>query len=953
MSEWIAYVRARLRLSGLRAEREVEVVEDLARQLEDAYADALARGAAEPDARSAAHQHISDWQTLGRDVERSERWKESRMTEGQPAVSTRNAAPGRPALVAIGSDVLQDVIYGLRMFRKRPGVTAVSLLTLALGIGANTAIFSVIDAVMLRALPVRHPDELVLLKWTATKRPSLHNSSSYGDCANQFVDVRASGCSFSHPFLSDVVAQSTSFTGVAAFANAGQITITGHGAAGLARGQYVSGGYFDTLGVQPAAGRILHLADDTPGAPPAIVLSHGYWQRNFAGDPQIVGQTLFVNGKPFTIAGVAEPRFTSLTPGVVRDLWIPLSFKPQLVERFDPKNDNAYSWWIVIVARLRPGVRTAAAQAEIVGLFRNDTLLGPKPIFREADNPSVLLLPAQTGLVGVRARFSQPLDILMAVVGAILLIACANVAGLMISRAAARQKEMAIRLSLGASRARIVRQWLTESVVLAVFGGALALILATWASRLLAAMMGTMAGRPDLGLNISLDARVFAFTTSISFLAGILFGIAPAVRGTQVELTPALKDALGRAAGARRRLSAGGALVVAQVALTVVVLIGAGLLVRTLQNLRGVDAGFQTQNLLTFGIDMTLARARSTTADQVSADLQRQFSELPGVVGVSYAEDVLLSGSSSSNSFPKPGASDHTDGEANRLAVGPHFFDTLRLSIRAGRDFRADEYAAAAARRNAPASDGAKDMSPVPAIVNELFVKTYFPQVDPIGQTFGASKTPEYAFAGWVIVGIVSDAKYDDLRKEVVPTFYVPISGAGYFALRTAGDPATVVSSIRAIAQRMDLPVFAVKTETEQIDELLYQERLVAQLSGFFGLLALALASIGLYGLLSHDVSRRTREIGIRMALGAPRATVLRLVVGHGATLALIGAALGTIAGVGATRYLGSLLYGVGPADPATLAAVAVLLVAVSVAACLIPARRATRVDPLIALRYD
>jgi predicted permease len=950
MSEWIAYVRARLRLSGLRPEREVEVVEDLAQQLEDAYADALARGAAEPDARSAARQHISDWQALGRDVERSERWKESRMTEGQQAVSNRNAAPGRPALVAIGSDVLQDVIYGLRMFRKRPGVTAVALLTLALGIGANTAIFSVIDAVMLRALPVRDPDKLVLLKWTATKRPSLHNSSSYGDCPTQFVDVHASGCSFSHPFLSDVVAQSTSFTGVAAFASAGQITITGHGAAGLARGQYVSGGYFDTLGVQPAAGRMLQLADDTSGAPPAIVLSHGYWQRNFAGDPQIVGKTLFLNGKPFTIAGVAEPRFTTLTPGAVRDLWIPLSCKSQLVERFDPKNDDAGSWWIVIVARLRPDVSVPAAQANIDGLFRNDTLQGAKPLFREGDNPSVVLLPAQTGLVGLRARFSQPLDILMAVVGAILLIACANVAGLMISRAAARQKEMAIRVSLGASRARIVRQWLTESVVLAVSGGAFALILATWASRLLAAMMGTMAGRPDLGLNISLDARVLAFTMGISFLAGLLFGIAPAVRGAQVELTPALKDALGRASGVRRRLSAGGALVVAQVALTVVVLIGAGLLVRTLQNLRGVDAGFQTQNLLTFGIDMTLARARSTTADQVSADLQRQFSELPGVVGVSYAEDVLLSGGSSSTTFPKPGAVDKTDGEANTLAVGPHFFDTLRLPILAGRDFRADEYAAAATRRNGPAPDGPRL---IPVIVNELFVKTYFPKVDPIGQTFGASKTPEYTSAGWVVVGIVSDSKYDDLRKEVVPTFYVPISGAGYFALRTARDPATVVSSIRAIAQRMDLPIFAMKTETEQIDELLYQERLVAQLSGFFGLLALALASVGLYGLLSHDVSRRTREIGIRMALGASRASVLRLVVGHGATLGLIGAAIGTVAGVGATRYLGSLLYGVGSADPATLAAVAVLLVAVSVGACLIPARRATRVDPLIALRYE
>jgi predicted permease len=947
MSDWVAYVHAHLRLTGLTPAREREIVEDIARQLEDAYEEALARGASAPDARAAAHRHITDWPDLAREVERAERAGRLHMMGWNQRPSDASPGPRRSLVVSMWSDLLHDVAYGFRMFRAHPGVTAVALLTLALGIGANTAIFSVVDAVMLRALPVRDPDHLVLLQWTAKKQPSNRNSSTYGDCPKRQPGANPSECSFSHPFLRTFVAGNTSFTGVAAFANAKQVSMTGHGAATLARAEYVSGDYFTTLGVPPAAGRTLEAADDAPGAPAAMVLGYAYWQRVFAGDPRIVGQTLSLNGRPFTVAGVADPRFTHLTPGYVFDLWIPLSSKPQLVEPWDPKSDDAASWWIVIVGRLKPDVGAAAAQAEATGLFRHDAMNGDTPLFRGADDPKVVLLPAQTSLAGIRgAFFSTPLDIIIAVVGAILLIACANVGGLMMARAAARQNEMAIRLSLGASRARLVRQGLTESATLAVLGGALALVLAHWTTRLLVLMMGTMAGGRDLGLNTSVDVRVFLFTLGLSLLAGILFGIAPAWLGTQVELTPALKDGSGQAARARRRLRAGSVLVVTQVALTVIVLMGAGLLVRTLQNLRSVDAGFQTTNLLTFGIDLSLARTRGTTANQLSQDLERQFAELPGIVAVSYSNDVLLARSSYSSGFSKPGAS-AVKAEAEWLAVGPHFFETLGLSILAGRDFRPEEYATPAP---SPTWSPRGPEAPTPVLVNQMFVKTYLPTVYPIDQVFGASTRWG---GGWQIVGVVSDSKYDDLRKDVVPTYYRPLGGARYFEVRTARDPASVVPSIRSIAQRMDLPLFDMKTEAQQIDELLSQERLVAQVSGFFGLLALVLASIGLYGLLSHEVSTRTREIGIRMALGAPRASVLRLVVGQGVSLGCIGVGVGAVAGIGATRYLHSLLFGVGSGDPMTLASVTALLIGVSVAACIIPARHATRVDPLAALRHE
>ena len=955
MRDWIAYVRSNLRLASrdsagnLRPERQAEIVEDLARQLEDAYREALQAGASNAKALEIAERHVSDWEQLARELMRTERGRESAMAIWQQHAEDRGVRTrGASSLVA---DLRQDIFFGLRVLRKSPGFTAVAILTLALGIGANTAIFGLIDAVMLRSLPVRDPQHLMLFKWTANRRTNLHNSSSYGDCPSKYSDTSASGCSFSFPFMNEVMAQSSIFSSVGAFAGTGRFNITGNGPASTARAQYVSGSYFETLGVRQALGRLFQPSDDTASSAPVVVLSYSYWQESFGGDPAAVGRTIFITGKPYAIIGVTDATFTSLTPGSVQDVWLPISARRALTEHYNPKNEDAGSWWIVLVARLKSDVSVQQAQAGISVIFRNLAMHGDKPVFKDADaNPSVLLLPAQTALVGVRGRFSQPLYILMAVVGVVLLIACANMAGLMVSRAAARHKEIAIRLAIGAGRPRIIRQLLTESVTLSLLGAALGILIAQFGSKLLATLLSQYVGRRTLALNTHIDFRVLAFTAGVAILTGIIFGLVPALRGARVDLTPALKEGMGKsAAGAHaRRITSGNLFVVTQVALSVVVLVGAGLLVRTLQNLRNTDPGFQTQNILNFGVDATLARAHGVPIDNLFRDLQSQFEALPGVQSVSYSDTILLSGSSMTTSFPAPGKKNGEQGDAYVLPVGPKFFETLRIPMVAGRDFLPEDFAAAAKERG-----WSNEKYPTPALVNELFVKKYMPNMNPLGQTFGVQQIDERKDAGWIVVGVVRDAKYSSLRKEVPPTFYIPSGTGGEFQIRTAMNPEAVIPSLRGIAQKLDLPIVEVKTETQQIDELLYQERLVAQLSSFFGILALVLASIGIYGLLSYEVARRTREIGIRMALGARQSSVVKMVVGQGIVLAIAGAIVGGAVAVGVTRYLKSLLFGVTSSDPVTLIAAFVLLLLVAVAACFVPARRATRVDPLMALRYE
>jgi len=959
--------------------------------------------------------------------------------------------------------LLQDIRFGLRMLRKSPGFATVAILTLALGIGANTAIFSLIDAVMLRSLPVENPSQLVLLKWGARNEPNTHGYMSAGDCANDMGHgaQNPSGCSFSEPMFREI-AQANVFSGTAAFANSGRLNLTGNGPATVINGQLVSGDFFRTMGLKSAIGRLFDAADDTPSAGPVAVLNYGYWQSAFGGSRDVAGRTIELNNVPFTIIGVAEQRFTGIAPGSDYDVWLPLSdgqrISPSGPFRWNDRQADVAFWWLTIIGRLKPGTPLAQTQAVVSGLFRNEMLNGSVPLFhpgqmagapaprppagdgaqirhemviggtpapvrsksptslptppqpapgngpvqtsREtpggpmpqsagnkpvmmlapqgakpagsphpsemargpktlstaADNPEITLVPVQSGLTGSRTRYSNPLYVLMLAVGIILLIACANVAGLMLARAAARQKEMAVRLALGAGRARVVRQLLTESVMLSVLGGALGILFAYWGAHSIISFVSSNQPRP-LGFATGVDLRVLGFTVAISLLTGILFGIAPTFRSARVDLTPALKEGEGSSASSgrsgRRWFSIGNALVLAQVALAIVVLVGAGLLVRTLANLRSVDVGFDSHNILIFGIDPTLVGYKVPQVDSFYRDLQGRLSETAGVQSVSYSMMPLLSSSLMITSFHWPGAPQDQESEADALGVGPNFFETLHIPFLAGREFNASDFKLSAS------NDGATPTSaPTPVIVNQAFVEKYLGKEYPLGKHFGESAGDANgpASPGYEITGVVRDAKYSDLRREIHAMMYTPQHmGGASFELRTAADPQALLPAIREVVAQVNtnLPLFDVKTESQQIDRLLFQERLVARLSGFFALLALVLACVGLYGLLSYEVSRRTREIGIRMALGAHPGSVLKLVLRQGIVLAIVGAALGIGVALGVNRYLASMLYNVQPGDPVTIVSVAILLTLVALAACYIPARRATRVDPIIALRYE
>jgi predicted permease len=569
------------------------------------------------------------------------------------------------------------------------------------------------------------------------------------------------------------------------------------------------------------------------------------------------------------------------------------------------------------------------------------------------------LVPAAKALVGLRVLFSDPLHILMFAVGIILLIACANIGGLMLARATARQKEVAVRLAVGADRRRIVRQLLTESLLLAVLGGGLGILFASWGASALGAFLSSSQPQP-LGFTTHLDARVLGFTAAVSILTGLLFGVAPAFRSTRVDLTPALKEwADGSVRGPHiphHRFSLGDGLVVMQVALAIVVLAGAGLMVHTLANLRSLNPGFDSRNVLLFGIDPTLGGYKGARVDNVYRALRDQLAHLPGVVSASYSGVALLSGGrvSTTRDYYPPGSSVKSKLDTDYLSVGPNFFETMRMPLLIGQGFSSADFAVAATAN----SSSAPVLTPTPVIVNQAFVRRYFSGVNPLGQHFGQSeaKPGERESPGFEIIGVVRDAKYDSLRGEISPTTYAPLSGMGtYFELRTVRNPQSLIPDVRNVVSRLDknLPLFDIKTQSEQIDQILFRERLIARLSGFFGLLALLLACVGLYGLLSYEVARRTREIGIRMALGGHRADVLRLVVGEGLRLTLAGAIMGIVAALGLTRLLASFLFGVKPTDAATFAAVTALLSTIALIACYIPARRATKVNPIAALRYE
>jgi predicted permease len=868
------------------------------------------------------------------------------------------------------AELCADLRYGLRMLRKNPAFTTVVVLTLALGIGANTAIFSLIDAVMLRTLPVKQPEQLILLKWASQSQagtmPRFLRSLS-GD-ADQDEKGRFTSTSFSYPIVEEIRRGTPNlYSGVLAFAHADKLNLGVNGEAGLAVGEYVSGDYFSTLGVRPAIGRTITPADDAVGANPAVVISYEYWTRRLGRDPSLVGKAITVNGIPFTLAGVAAREFYGIQPGSAIDVWIPLRTQPLVVPaRPDARNgevskfEDQRDWWVQIICRLKSGVSEQQVTAALdVTLQQNVSRIPSRPGSHGTiqEVPHAQLASASKGLDSLRAEFSRPLAVLMTVVGLVLLIACANVASLLLSRAAMRQREIAMRLTLGAGRQRLIRQLLTESVLLAVAGGVLGVALAYWASDLLLAFMS--GGRNPVILHVSPNLHVLGFTVGISVLTGILFGLAPALRSIRLALAPALKEGgvniAGQGSQSRgMRLGLGKTLVVAQVALSLLLLIVAGLFIRTLSNLQNENFGFNHRNLLLFAIDPTQAGYKGERLQSFYDELRRRIKAIPGVQSASMSSHSLINdgmgidGISIQGYTPKAGdrceACDVGTVGVHINSVGPQFFETFGIPLVLGRTI--DE------------RDG--EAAPRVGVINSVLARRYFGRENPIGRRFGLGNSVKRGEIA--IVGVVGDTRYNRVRAEPPPTVYIPCTqrpdallSAMTFEVRTVGDPKGWIEAVRRTAQGLDrtLPLFNVKTQTEQIDQATFQERLFARLSSFFGLLALGLACVGLYGLMSSAVARRTNEIGIRMALGAPARQVLLMVLRETSWLAVIGIGTGLGAALMLTQFLHAMLFGLKPTDPFTLTGAALLLFAIAMLAGWIPARKASLIQPMQALRHE
>jgi predicted permease len=841
----------------------------------------------------------------------------------------------------------QDLRFGVRMLGKSPSFTFVAVLSLALGIGANTAIFSLVDAVLLKSLPVRNPEQLVVV------RP-VHG--------NQDRD-------FNFPIFREIARRQDALTGIFASGSVDilRASLEGYGELQLAgglRGRLVSGNYFSVLGVTAVRGRVFTEEDDqVPGVGgpqgPVAVISHGFWERQFARDVSILGRTITLNDAAFTIVGVTPREFFGEAVGVLPDIWLPIQMQPRLGTRSLLEVRTAT--WFRTMGRLKPGIDERQATTALTVLYRqllaDEIASGKGSLIHQApklEDVRVEFEPGSKGFAALRMRFSQPLRLLMAVVGLVLLIACCNVANLLLARSASRQKEIGIRLALGSGRGRLVRQLLTESMLLAIVGGIAGLLLAAWGSEFLLGL-ASAAGSP-IQLDLRPDWRVLAFTLAVSMLTGILFGLMPALVAAGVDLNPSLKESSGSQSGSPPRQRFSRTLVVWQVALSLVLLVGAALLVRSLQNLRAFDAGFERDNVLLLTVTADPAALKPPEIAALALQVHQRLNALPGVRSASLSGYALLSGSATTAPVRVPGSNvnPETDGEVRQNWVSNRYFETLGMKLLLGRDFGPEDTAT----------------SPKVAIINETMSRHYFGQQSPLGKLVYFPKSDALGryipFAAQLdrdqaveVVGVIRDAKYDNLRQRTPRMTYLPwVQGQGRVSaieVRTMGNPSAMTGQIRQALKEINsnLVLRSVRTLEDQVNRTLADERLIAKLLSFFGALALLLACVGLYGLMSYAVVRRTREIGIRMALGAQRAVMLRMILRETMLLVGIGIVLGVPGALAATRLVEKYLFGLKPTDPATIVLAALLMLAVATLAGYLPARRASRTDPTVALRYE
>ncbi len=832
--------------------------------------------------------------------------------------------------------VWHDVCFGLRQLRKSPGFTAVAVLSLALGIGANTAIFSLVNGILLKSLPVRNPDELRLINWTGQAWPGFGGSRDFSGNVGRTRSHKIYSGSFPYPAYRDFVEQVKGFSDIFAFSYLDDpVTISVRGVASLANGQMVSGNYFKGYGARVLIGRPITPEDDRPDAAPVAVLTYPFWRRVYGLDPHVLGQTLTVGNTGFTVIGVLPRSYVGPLAGERgTDFYVPMMAQPHVGE--DGWLSSYDAWWVQMMGRLAPGADEAQVLSSLEILFSR--VLNRSTV--EIDRPGIFLQKGRYGVLVNRHVMAQPLWYLQVIVGLVLLIACTNLAGLLLARGAARQHEMAVRAAMGAGRWHLIRQSLTESMILSMAGVCLGLVLSLW---IRAALTGFVINSSryqqfdqsvNSNIDLSVDANVLLFALAVGVLTAVLSGLFPALRAGNTNPSAGLKDSGSRGAP---RLRMGKALVSAQVGLSVILVVAGGLLCRTLINLYRTDTGFDAENLLLVPIRPYSSLSPPKDLNAFYGSLRQKVAEIPGVRSVALSCRTILGGQWWNRGISIPGRSDQQPRDSLALVVSEGYFATMGINLLQGRDFNVTD----------------TEDSQVVAVVNEEFARELFPGENPLGRFIMADELR------CQIVGLCSNQKYDSLRRDISPILYLNYRQFRFLYLtcevRSVLPPASLIPAVRRAIADVDrnLPLEGIKTQKLALKESLARERLFALLSGSLALLALALCCIGLYGLMAYNVGRRTGEMGIRKALGACPWDVAWPVFKEALILAAVGAIIGLVLALALVRMIRSMLYGIEPHDPFTMVGAAVVMVAVAALAAWIPARRAAKIDPMEALRYE
>jgi putative ABC transport system permease protein len=902
MPEWKQEIRGRLANLKLGPTREAEIVEELSQHLDDCYEEALANGATEAEAARRALAELSENDLLERELRQVER-----------------PAPREPVLLGLNrrynmlGDIWQDLRYAVRMLGKNPGFALTAVLTLGLGLGANTAIFSLINTALLRPLPVERPDRLVTL-----------NDGTY----------RGMLPAFSYPNYKDFRDRNDVFSGFMGYRFA-QLSLSHDGVNERLWGFLVTGNYFETLGVKAALGRVISAEDDRlPGAHPVAVISYKCWRQRFGGEAGVIGKNVIVNGQGYTIIGVAQPGFSGTEVIVAPEMWFPMTMQAQ-IELGSQWLDDRERKAVTLMGRLKPGVGVRQAQTALNSIASQ----------LEREYPDInkgmqveLFSPGLIGS-GMRGAILGFAGLLMIVVGMALLLVCANLANLLLARATERRHEIAVRLALGASRFRVIRQLLTESLLLALAGGVLGFLLAVWLAKLATALKLPI--DVPVVTELQVDIRVFIYACLVSLGAGLLFGLLPAWQATKTDLSSVLKNDASFSSLHRSRLKSG--LIIMQVALSLALLIGGGLMVRALLQAQTINLGYEPQRAIEMSFDLRLQGYDSAQGREFQKRLLQRVRALPGVESAAMANIIPVDLHISSQSVFIEGQEPSRSANAPRALtsdITPGYFKAMDTRLLRGRDFT--EYDDDKAVRT--------------AIVNESFARRFWPGEDPIGKRFamGDPESPKMQ-----VVGVAQDGKYTGLTENKWAFVYRPQwqyrVGATTMVVRAEADPQKVIVLVRRELHQLDpnMPVASARPLVERLSLALLPARIVASALGGFGVVALLLAAIGIYGVMSYTVSRRTREIGVRMALGARRGDILKLIMTHGMALTLIGVAIGLLAATGLARLMKGVLFGVSASDPLTYLGLAALLTLIALLACYIPARRATKVDPMVALRCE